>query len=257
MSASALPVPIAQFKPVCSNCGWRELCLPAGLSLEELARIERFVSARRKVKRGHSLYQVDDPFAAVYAVWKGFFKSNAYLEDGREQVTGFHMPGDLIGVDGINADRHTCNAIALEDSDVCVIPFSRFEELSNEVPRLRRQFHVMMSRGMARGQAAMLLLGSMYGDQRLASFLLNMSQRVAARGQPSSELHLCMTRLEIGSFLGLTFETVSRFLSKFHEERLISIHRRTIRILETAGLRNIIAGPSERRSAYYANTLGG
>ena len=167
MSASALSVPIAQFKPVCSNCGWRELCLPAGLSLEELARltdtagadpvelVERLVSARRKVKRGHSLYQVDDPFGAVYAVWKGFFKSNAYLEDGREQVTGFHMPGDLIGVDGINADRHTCNAIALEDSDVCVIPFSRFEELSNEVPRLRRQFHVMMSRGMARGQAAM------------------------------------------------------------------------------------------------------
>ena len=256
MSASALPMRIAEFKPVCWSCGLRKLCLPSGLSLEEIASLERLVSGRRKVKCGHSLYRVDDPFGAVYAVWKGFFKSNVHLEDGREQVTGFHMPGDIIGTDGINTDRHCCNAIALKDSDVCIIQYAQLQVLLNELPRLQRQFHKLMSREIVRGQGAKVLLASMYGDQRLAAFLLNLSERFAVTGHPPSQLHLCMSRLEIGSFLGLTFETVSRLFSKFHEEKLNSVDRRYIGILDAAGLRKILDGPSERRSAYYAIAPG-
>ena len=133
MKAAVVPLNVVQLKSVCSGCSLRELCLPMGLSAEDVARLDQLVYARRKVKRGEGLYRAGDPFSAIYAVRTGFFKSNVILEDGRDQVTGFHMPGEIIGMDGIGTDRHSCNAIALEDSDVCVIPFSRLEELSNEV----------------------------------------------------------------------------------------------------------------------------
>jgi CRP/FNR family transcriptional regulator len=240
MKAPLIPINAAQLKTVCSSCSLRELCLPMGLSAEEVERLDQLVYARRKVKRGEGLYRAGDAFSAIYAIRTGFFKSNVIIEDGRDQVTGFHMPGEVIGMDGIGTDHHTCNATALEDSDVCVIPFSRLEEIANELHGLQRQFHRMMSREIVRDQGVMMLLGSMRAEERLAAFLLNLSQRFVARGYSPSEFHLRMTREEIGSFLGLKLETVSRIFSKFQEEGLVSVQQKHIRILDTAGLKNVL-----------------
>ena len=162
------------------------------------------------------------------------------LEDGRDQVTGFQMTGEVLGLDGISTEHHSCNAIALEDSEVCVIPFSRLEELSRQVESLQHQFHKIMSREIVRDHGVMMLLGSMRAEERLAAFLLNMSQRFNARGFSSQEFNLRMTREEIGSYLGLKLETVSRAFSRFQEDGLISVQQKHVLLLDAAGLKKLI-----------------
>jgi CRP/FNR family transcriptional regulator len=212
-----------------------------GLSREEIEHLDQLVYTRRRVKRGETLYRAGDAFNSLYAVRTGFFKSNVILEDGRDQVTGFHMPGEILGMDGIGTEAHTCNAHALEDGEVCVIPFSRLEEVSREVRNLQHQFHKVMSREIVRDQGVMMLLGTMRAEERLAAFLINLSQRFVARGYSPSEFHLRMTREEIGSYLGLKLETVSRIFSKFQDQGLIAVQQKHIRILNTDGLKDILA----------------
>ena len=153
------------------------------------------------------------------------------------------MAGELLGLDGIGTGQHACDAVALEDSDVCVIPYDRLEELSREFPVLAQHFHRIMSREIVRDQGVMLLLGSMRAEERLAAFLLNLTQRLSARGYSSRELVLRMTREEIGSFLGLKLETVSRTFSKFAEEGLLEINQRQVKILDTTALKARVGGP--------------
>ncbi len=227
-------------KAACSNCNLRELCLPLGLSANELEELDTLVEVRRGVSRGEALFRAGDAFTSLYAVRTGFFKTSVGSEDGREQVTGFQMAGELLGLDGISLERHACDAIALEDSQVCVIPFQDLEELAIRFSELQRQFHKIMSREIVRDQGVMLLLGSMRAEERLAAFLLNLTQRLHARGFSASSLVLRMTRNEIGSYLGLKLETVSRSFSKFHEDGLLEVKQRQIRVLDEAGLRQIV-----------------
>ena len=238
--ASARHLDLHHLRAVCSGCSLRELCLPMGLAPDELARLDQLVYTRRRVKRGESLYRSGDAFASIYAVRSGFFKSGVVLEDGRDQVTGFHMPGEILGLDGIGTERHTCGATALEDSEVCVIPFARLEEVSREVRTLQHQFHKVMSREIARDQGVMMLLGTMRAEERLAAFLLNLSQRFVARGYSPAEFHLRMTREEICSYLGLKLETVSRVFSRFQEAGLVAVRQKLIRILDPDGLRALL-----------------
>lgn len=218
----------------CSTCNLRELCLPCGLNAES-ALFGGLEFTRKRVKRGDILYRAGGAFDALYAVRMGFFKSSVLLEDGRDQVTGFHMAGEILGMDGIAAGSHTADAIALEDSEVCIIPYSRLEE-----PGLQRQFQKVMSRELVRGQGVMTLLGTMRAEERLAAFLLNLSQRFLARGFSASEFHLRMTRDEIGSYLGLSLETVSRLFSRFQDEGHIAVQQKHIRILDVPGLRGVM-----------------
>ncbi len=227
-------------KTACSQCNLRELCLPFGLDPREVDQLDELVGARRKIKRQQHLYRSGDGFEAIYAIRAGSFKTDVILEDGRDQVTGFQMTGEVLGLDGISTERHSCNAIALEDSEVCVIPFSRLEELSRQVESLQHQFHKIMSREIVRDHGVMMLLGSMRAEERLAAFLLNMSQRFTARGFSPSEFHLRMTRDEIGSYLGLKLETVSRAFSRFQEEGLVAVQQKHIRILDTPGLKRLL-----------------
>jgi CRP/FNR family transcriptional regulator len=215
-----------------------------GLSHDEVEHLDQLLYTRRRVKRGESLYHTDDAFGSLYAIRAGFFKTTALFADGRDQVTGFHMPGEILGLDGIGAERHECNAVALEDSEVCVIPFSRLEELSREVRNLQHQFHKVMSREIVRDQGVMMLLGTMRAEERVAAFLLNLSQRFVARGFSPAEFYLRMTREEIGSYLGLKLETVSRIFSRFQEEGLVEVNQKHIRILSGDGLRHVL-GRSE------------
>jgi CRP/FNR family transcriptional regulator len=234
-------ISLAVIKTACSNCNLRELCLPLGLSEEELERLDDLVSVRRRVKRGEHLYRSGSQFDAIYAIRSGFFKTDVLIEDGREQVTGFQMAGELLGLDGISTEHHTCNAVALEDSEVCSIPFSRLEGLSREIHTLQHHFHKVMSREIVRDHGVMMLLGTMRAEERLAAFLLNLSQRFTARGFSPAEFYLRMTREEIGSYLGLKLETVSRAFSRFQEVGYIAVQQKHIRILDVAGLKLLMS----------------
>ena len=227
-------------KVACSNCNLRELCMPVGLSDQDLIRIEEVVSVKRKIKRGANLFSDGDAFSALYAIRTGFFKTCVSTEDGREQVTGFQMAGEIMGLDGIVSDHHTCNAVALEDAEVCVMPFDQIEHLSREVKALQHHVHKIMSREIVREHGVMLLLGSMRAEERLAAFLLNLVQRLHARGFSRTELVLRMTREEIGSYLGLKLETVSRTFSKFAEEGSIEVKQRHVQILNPQALQQIV-----------------
>jgi CRP/FNR family transcriptional regulator len=234
-------VTLSVIKTACSNCNLRELCLPFGLSLEELERLDDLISTRRRIRRGDYLYRAGDQFDAIYAIRSGFFKTDVLLEDGRDQVTGFQMAGELLGLDGISTEHHTCNSIALEDSEICAIPFSRLESLSREIHTLQHHFHKVMSREIVRDHGVMMLLGTMRAEERLAAFLLNLSQRFTARGFSHAEFYLRMTREEIGSYLGLKLETVSRAFSKFQEEGHIAVQQKHIRILNVNGLKALMS----------------
>jgi CRP/FNR family transcriptional regulator len=236
---------VAHLRVACSNCNLRELCLPVGLSLPEIEKIEEIVATRRRVKRGDALFRSGDRFDSLYAVRVGFLKSTVMSMDGREQVTGFHMAGELVGLDGISSEQHSCDTVALEDTEVCVIPYDRLEEVAGSLPMLRNHFHKVMSREIVREHGVMLLLGSMHAEERLAAFLLNLSQRFEARGYSRTEFVLRMTRAEIGSFLGLKLETVSRALSRFAQDQLIEVNQKHVRILDTEGLRHVVSGHAE------------
>ncbi|PUE32576.1 transcriptional regulator [Limnohabitans sp. Jir61] len=231
---------LTSIKVACSNCNLRELCMPLGLNESEMERVDEVVATRRKVARGDNLFRNGDKFNALYAIRTGFFKTRISAEDGRDQVTGFQMAGEIIGLDGIVSDHHTCDAVALEDAEVCVMPFDRIEELSREITSLQRHVHKIMSREIVRENGVMLLLGSMRAEERLAAFLLNLVQRLHARGFSQSELVLRMTREEIGSYLGLKLETVSRTFSKFVDDGIVEVKQRHVRILNPDGLKLIV-----------------
>ncbi len=214
--------------------------MPLGLNESEMERVDEVVATRRKVSRGDNLFRNGDKFNALYAIRTGFFKTRISAEDGRDQVTGFQMAGEIIGLDGIVSDHHTCDAVALEDAEVCVMPFDRIEELSREITSLQRHVHKIMSREIVRENGVMLLLGSMRAEERLAAFLLNLVQRLHARGFSQSELILRMTREEIGSYLGLKLETVSRTFSKFVEDGIVEVKQRHVRILNADALKLIV-----------------
>lgn len=226
-------------KVACSNCNLRELCMPMGFSQDEMKQLDQVVATRRRVKQGEMLFSQGDVFISLFAVRTGFFKTCVSSEDGREQVTGFQMAGEMIGLDGIVNEHHSCDAIALEDAEVCVMPFAMVETLSREFPVMQRHVHKMMSREIVRENGVMMLLGNMRAEERLAAFLLNLVQRLHARGFSQSEFMLRMTREEIGSYLGLKLETVSRTFSKFSEEGIIEVKQRYVRILQPEALKKI------------------
>jgi len=238
------PIDVRRLRAACSTCSLRELCLPAGLDQQELEKVDRMVNRRRPIRRGDYLYRSGAALESLYAIRIGFMKSCVLHEDGREQVAGFHMMGDLIGLDAIGSERHICDAVALEDSEVCEIPLAVLERLSRDMPSLQQHFHRILSREIARDHGVMLLLGTMRAEERLAAFLLNLSQRFAARGYSPTEFYLRMTRQDIGSYLGLKLETISRALSRFHEEKLIEVRTRHLKILDMEALRRLIGQPA-------------
>ena len=216
----------------CSNCRLRDLCMPTGLSASETEALDDIVHARKRIPRGDALFHAGEGATMLFAIRTGSFKTRITLADGRDQVTGFAMSGELLGLDSMGSESHPSDAIALEDSDVCLIPFSRLEKASNEIKSLRRHVHMLMSREIVRENGMMLLLGSMRAEERLAAFLLNFSKRMAARGFSALEFNLRMTREEIGSYLGLKLETVSRTFSRFHNEGIILVSQKHIQILD-------------------------
>jgi CRP/FNR family transcriptional regulator len=222
----------------CARCNLRETCLSGGVPAGDL---ERIVYARRRIRRGERLFGAGDAFRCIYAIRTGFFKTSLVDGEGREQVTGFFMGGELLGLDGLDGGRYKDGAIALEDSDVCAMPYSLIEEIAREVPLLQRHVNLVLAREISRGHGIMLLLGSMCAEERLAAFLVNLSARLQRRGYSPSSFVLRMTREEIGSYLGLKLETVSRLFSAFHRERLIEVKQKQVSIVDVKGLARVLA----------------
>ena len=237
----------SQMKTLCSTCALRELCLPVGLMPNEFEQLDAVIRQSRRLKKGEYLFRAGEPFSSLYAIRTGFFKTTVASLDGRDQVTGFFMSGELIGMDGICSHVHSCDAVALEDSEVCELPFAHMENLGQRIPSLQTHFFRLMSREIVRDQGVMLLLGSMRAEERLAAFILNLVQRLHSRGFSSSELILRMTREEIGSYLGLKLETVSRTFSKFVEDGMVEVKQRHIRILNQEALQRLVNNYREGR----------
>ena len=231
---------VSRLPTCCSSCSSRGVCLPGGLTRKDADRVEELIYTRRRIRGGETLYYAGDAFVSLYAVHSGSFKTNLTLEDGRDQVTGFCMAGEIIGMEGIGSGQYTCDAIALEDSNVCVIPYARLENLGRELVGLQRQLHQLMSREIVRQSGLMLLLGTMRAEQRVAALLLNLSQRFSARGYSASEFNVRMTRGEMGSYLGLKLETVSRVLSRFQDEGLIVVQQKNVQIKDLLALRRVV-----------------
>ena len=216
--------------------GMRALCLPSGLDEEALLELDAVFGDHRRVRKRSVLYRCGEPFTALYSVSLGTFKTSTLAEDGREQITGYHMSGDIVGLDGIGEDRHSCEAVAIEDSEVRSLPFEKLETLALRAPALRRNLFRLMSRDLCHGQDMMLLLGSMRADERVATFLLTLASRYERRGYSAIEFSLRMTRQEIASYLGLKLETVSRVFSHLHEQGLIQVQGRAVKLLDLAAL---------------------
>jgi CRP/FNR family transcriptional regulator len=219
-----------------------QLCLPMGLDDADMSRLDAIIGRRRKVPRDTHLYRMGDPFTNLYAIRLGHFKTFQINVSGEQQITGFQMAGELLGMDAIGTERHHCSAVALEDSEVCDIPFSRLEELFGHIPTLLHHFHRMMSQEITREQNVMLLLGNMRAGQRFAAFLINLTSRYAARGYSSTAFQLRMSREEIGNYLGLTIESISRLLSRFKKLGVLQVSNREIVILDPARMKAMAAG---------------
>lgn len=223
----------------CSSCSLRKVCLPADLSSDELERIDALVCTTRPVRRGETLFRAHDAFHSLYAVRTGSFKTSVMHRDGCEQVTGFHIPGDPLGLDGISSGSQSCEAVALEDSTVCVIPFSQLEAICGESRRMQRHLYHLMSAEIVRESGLMMLLGKMTAEQRLASFLLDLAARFRLRGYSGASFNLKMSRDEIGGFLGIKLETVSRMFSRFQREGFVQTQGRQIQILDAERLAQV------------------
>ncbi|MGE0805462.1 MAG: helix-turn-helix domain-containing protein [Burkholderiaceae bacterium] len=246
-----MPVPQRAIRPVfpaaLRGAPLAEAPLPAEAVTGADLLLLRGCTQRRRVRRGEYLYRGGADFQTLYVIRAGAFKTVLLTEDGREQVTGFHMVGEVLGLDAIGSDVYAGDAVALEDSDVAEIPFTALEERAARDPALQRELWRMLAAEIQRERTLMVLLGSMRAEERLAAFLLNLSQRMAARGFSASRFVLRMTREEIGSLLGLKLETVSRLLSRFQSEGLIRVRHREVEIQAMQALRSVIGRVESRR----------
>ena len=236
---------VSALKASCAACSMHQLCLPMGLDDVEITRLDEVIGKRRRIARDERLYQMGEPFRNLYAIRFGHFKTYQDNASGEQQITGFQMAGELLGMDAISGDRHHCDAVALEDSEVCEIPFAGLEDLFGHVPTLLRHFHRIMSQEITREQNVMLLLGNMRAEQRFAVFLVNLSARYAARGYSADSFQLRMSREDIGNYLGLTIESISRLLSRFKKQGLLKVDKREVTLLEPVLLKAMAAGTEQ------------
>ncbi len=246
---AAAVINISSIKVACKDCTLQELCLPLGLNEVDIAALDKAIKRRRTLKKGEMLYRSGDPLRSLYAIRSGALKTTGLIEDGRAQITGFYLPGELLGIDAINSDKHPCSAESLETSEVCEIPFAALEELASHVPGLQHQLLRIMSREIVRDEEMLMMLGRMTAEERLASCLMSFSRRLARLGGTPTEFKLSMSRQDLGEYLGLALETVSRLLSRFHDEGLIGVHGRQITLRDMKRLSDMSTGACRENSA--------
>ncbi|GBE09102.1 fumarate and nitrate reduction regulatory protein [bacterium BMS3Bbin11] len=222
-------IPIKDFSS-CAFCFVRRLCLPVSVDKEEINLIDELVTGRPQLKKSDYLFHSGDKFQSLYALKSGAIKTYGSTRDGREQITGFHFAGELIGLDAIGNNMHNCNAVALEKTVVCELPYKNIENISLQVPSIQQEITRLMSLEIHNDEEMLMAIGSMRAEQRVACFLFSLYRRLMLTNKEKSMFRLPMTREEIGNYLGLSLETVSRRMSSLHEEGVIEVENRLIKL---------------------------
>ncbi len=233
-------IDIEHLKLSCSECNLRELCFPRGMNDEDLTNLDAVIDQPKPLHKNDFLYHDGDKTMAIYAVRSGCVKTMTESANGDEQIVGFHLPGELLGLDGFADGTHTCNALALETSSVCELPLDQLESLCHRLPGLQKQMRRIMGKEVNNDHKLLLLLGKMTAEERLASFLLSLSARMEERHWKDSEFNLTMPRQDIANYLGMAVETVSRLFATFQAEKVIHVDRRHITILDMRRLKTIV-----------------
>ncbi|SDR83119.1 fumarate/nitrate reduction transcriptional regulator Fnr [Pseudomonas oryzae] len=229
----------------CKECSLSPLCLPLSLTMEDINALDNIVKRGRPLKKGEFLFRQGDSFTSVFAVRTGALKTFSVTDNGEEQITGFHLPSELVGMSGMDAEAYPVSAQALETTSLCEIPYEKLDELSVQLPQLRRQLMRLMSREIRDDQQMMLLLSKKTADERIATFLVNLSARFRARGYSANQFRLAMSRSEIGNYLGLAVETVSRVFTRFQQNGLLQADGKEVQILDSVELCGLAGGRLE------------
>ncbi|MDQ2068687.1 fumarate/nitrate reduction transcriptional regulator Fnr [Natronospira bacteriovora] len=238
-TGQARELDLRELKRVCSNCSLKELCVPMGLNRGEVERLDKVVEASRSLHNGDHLFRKGDPMRSIYAVRSGTFKSYVINRDGEEQVIGFHLPGELVGLDAIHPDHHQCSVMALDTASACIMPFSQLSELAASIPGLQRQIMRLLSKEIS---SMVPRAADTTAEERMSGFLLDLSRRLGERGYSTSDLRLSMPRKDVANYLRLATETVSRVLRRFQDEGWIEVDRRDIRIVDSTALKSMVKG---------------
>lgn len=241
-------IKLSELKSHCKNCNLYDLCLPMGLESGDLDALDKVIKRRQSVNKNKFLFRMGEPLKSIYAIRSGSFKTYLTNPDGTEQIVGFSLPGELLGMDAICDESHTCTVKALETSSVCEIPYDRLESLARDIPSLHHQLLRLMSKEIQQDQNLMLLLAQMPAETRLASFLLGMSERLNERGYAANDFNLSMSRGDIANLLGMAVETISRLLSHFQDNGVLKVERKHITILKLDTLRKLATHCASSRS---------
>lgn len=225
----------------CTSCALARFCLPKGLSKPEIDTLDGLITRSRPLRRDEHLFGMNDSCHHLYAVRSGAIKTSAVSPNGKERIVGFHLPGELVGLDALDDGRHSCTAIAVEPTTLCQFPFRKLQELSAAHARINAQFHRLIGESIAQSYEMLLLLGKKSAEERVAAFLLNLSARCARRGFSPLELNLSMSRRDISNYLGLALGTVSRLLGDLQDKKVLAVRKRWVRILDMDYLQAIVA----------------
>lgn len=236
------PLDLSHVRRSCQSCGLRELCLPAGIDETELQRLDTAVRDKRALERGKTLYRQGAAFQSLYVVRSGALKMSMQDAEGSEQVLGFALPGEIVGMDALAHDIHQSTAVALEHSSICELPYARLQQVVTEIPGLQRQLMRVISREVASGHGHLAVMGRQQAQEKLAIFLSSLSERYARLGRDPEVLNLPMSRYDIASYLGLVVETVSRGFTRMEATGVIELQRKSVRILQPDRLQQMCSG---------------
>ena len=237
--STAPTLDLAALRQGCAHCSLQQLCLPAGISPQELKQLDDIVRRRRPVERGERLYRPGDPLNAVYVARDGAFKTVSISEEGEEQVVGFHIPGELIGLDALGEGVHRCEAVALTTANVCEVPFDQLASVAAQLPSLQQQLLRVIGQSVGRDQDHLGILVRRQAGERIALFLHGLSERYRNIGQSATQFKLPMSREDIAHYLGLALETVSRGFTRLQEDGVIEVVGRRIDIRNPAELKRL------------------
>lgn len=216
----------------CTQCGVYQLCLPLGLQQADMTLLDSVVKRKDIYKRGQLLFKPGERFDFIYAIRSGSVKTSVCTPDGRVQITGFHIAGELLGLSALASGQYSSEARALETTSVCRVEAERLEELAQTIPSLQYQLLKIMSSQIRQDEELMLLLGRRNAEERLAEYLIGLSRRFSARNYSPTQFHLSMSRGDIGNYLGIAEETVCRILTRFQNAGLITTKRRDVRLID-------------------------
>lgn len=248
---------VSNLRQACTHCSLNQLCLPMALSEADMQQLETIVDRRKPLRRGAHLYRAGDEFKAIYAVRSGSLKTFSVTETGEEQVTGFHLPGELIGLDAINSWMHPCSASALETTSICMLPFEQLEHLAADIPELQRQLLRLMSKEIFADQEMLFAMARRSAEERLAMLLISFSERFSRRGLSATRFRLPMARSDLGNYLGLAPETMSRLFRRFSDNGWLNAEGREVHLIDIDALCELGGGPNDMPPTKTEQTVSG